>query len=61
MNIKKLFTPPSARELAAQELEEAERQLLLAHTQQEYAASLIAYNTNRVERLRHFLEVQNDS
>lgn len=56
MNLKKLFRPPSAHELAVQELEEAERQLLLAHTQQEYAASMIAYNTTRVERLREFLK-----
>ena len=56
MNLKKLFCPPSAHELAVQELEEAERQLLLAHTQQEYAAAMIAYNSNRVERLRDLLK-----
>jgi hypothetical protein len=56
LKIPKLFRPPTAHELALQEMQEAERQLLLAHTQQEYAAAMIAYNTSRVERLRETLK-----
>lgn len=49
--LKALFRTPSAAALAVQELEEAQRQLLAALTAQEFAASMVAYNTARVNRL----------
>ena len=49
------FRGASLAELAARELAEAERALLEAHTGQEYAASVIAYNKARIKRLREFL------
>lgn len=52
--MKKMFNPfakPSADMLALEELEEARRQLLAAHTALEYATSMVDYNTNRVSRL----------
>lgn len=53
--MKKLFSPPSAMELAAHELAEAERQLLAAQTAEEYARNLAVYNAQRITRLKAFL------
>ena len=49
--IKTLMSAPPAQVLAVQELEEAKRQLLAALSAQEYAASMVQYNTSRVNRL----------
>ena len=53
--LKQLFSPPSAKELAARELANAERSLLEAQTAAEYARSMVAYHTERIERLRAYL------
>ena len=41
--------------LAEQELQEAELALMRAHTAAEYANALVAYNTQRVERLTAYV------
>lgn len=46
-----LFKLPTPQELALRELGEARRELMLAMSAQEYAASLVAYNQKRVARL----------
>lgn len=50
--IFKLFTTPTADELARRELDEAQRQLLRALSAQEYATSMVRYHTDRVKRLQ---------
>ena len=52
MKLKTLFTTPTATELAAKELAEAQRQLLSAQTAEEYARSMVAYNSQRIARLK---------
>jgi hypothetical protein len=47
----KYFRKPSPFALATAELEEARRQLLLAHTGAEYAQAMVAYQIQRVTRL----------
>ena len=53
--IKKLFRMPGAKELAAKELAEAERQKLSAETAKEYATQMVAYHDSRIQRLRAYL------
>ena len=53
--ISNLFARKSAQSKAAEELAEAEVDLLTAHTNAEYWDSQVAYNTSRVERLKEFL------
>jgi hypothetical protein len=48
---KQMFTSPGADVLAAIELEEARIQLLAAHSALEYAAAMVDYNSQRVNRL----------
>lgn len=43
---------PTALELAAEELAEAQRELLRASSAAEYADAMVAYHTARIERLR---------
>ena len=49
------FARKTAQSKAAEELAEAEVDLLTAHTNAEYWDSQVAYNTSRVERLKEFL------
>ena len=53
---KKIFRRLSPAEVAAQELANAELSLLEAYSAQEYSASVIAYNEQRITRLRGFLK-----
>ncbi len=45
------FRIRSAADMARVELEDAKRELLEAQTAVEYAAALVTYNQNRVDRL----------
>ncbi len=54
--IKEIFAAPSAKQLAAKELAEAERALLEAQTAAEYARSMVVYNRERIERLKAYLK-----
>lgn len=52
---KKFFRTPSAETLAAQELEEAKRQLLSAQTALDYAKAMVEYRTRQIDRLKTML------
>ena len=56
--IKTLFQPPSALELAAKELAEAQRQLLASLSAKEYATQMSEYHAQRIERLEAYLKEQ---
>ncbi|WP_087746355.1 MULTISPECIES: hypothetical protein [unclassified Acidovorax] len=55
MKFSDIFRKPSARTLAQVELEEAQRQLLLAQSSAEYAAAMAQYHQERITRLRAML------
>lgn len=55
-SIKALYAPPSPETLALRELEESKRELLAAHTQQEYAAKMVEFHKNKIKRLTLFLK-----
>ena len=54
MNFARLnpFRQPSAQEVAAQELFDAERELLLAQRQQAYSQKLAEFYTERIKALK---------
>ena len=54
--IKDYFRLPSAKELAAKELAEAQRKLLDALTSQEYAKRMAEYHQDRIKRLTAYLK-----
>ena len=49
---KRLLATPTPLEMAARELVQAQRAKLEAESACEYAASMIQYNDDRIERLR---------
>lgn len=53
--VRRLIQAPTPEVLAARELDEARRALLEAQSAAEYADSMIAYHSTRVERLTDFL------
>jgi len=53
--VKKLYVPPGAEVLAAQELEAARRSLLEAQSAREYADSMVKYHDARIARLTKYL------
>lgn len=55
---KSLFRKRTLLEIASAELGEAELQKLNAQTAQEYAESVVVYNTNRIKRLKTFITAQ---
>lgn len=50
------FRKPSVKVLAQQELEDAQRQLLVAQSAYEYARTMAAYHEARIKRLTQYLE-----
>jgi hypothetical protein len=54
--IKSLYAPPSPETIALRELEESRRELLNAHTQQEYASKMVEFHKNKIKRLTLFLK-----
>lgn len=54
--IKDYFRLPSAKELAAKELGEAQRKLLDALSAQEYAKRMSDYHADRIKRLSAYLK-----
>ena len=54
-HFKDYFRLPSAKELAAKELEIAQRKLLEALSAQEYAKRMADYHQDRIERLTDYL------
>jgi len=55
-----VFRTPSALELAARELAQAERALLEAESGREYATAMVEYNDERIQRLRRYLKESGD-
>ena len=55
-HIKDYFRLPSAKELAAKELETAQRKLLDALSAQEYAKRMGDYHSDRIKRLTAYLK-----
>lgn len=53
--IKRLLSGPSPEELAARELNDARKALLMAQTGEEYAKSQVEYNRARIARLERYL------
>ena len=54
--IKDYFRMPSAKEMAAKELNEAQRKLLDALSAQEYAKRMADYHSDRIKRLTAYLK-----
>jgi hypothetical protein len=54
--LKALYAPPSPETIALRELEESRRELLAAHTQQEYALKMCEFHKNKIKRLTLFLK-----
>jgi hypothetical protein len=54
--LKDYFRLPSAKELAAKELEQAQRKLLDALSAQEYAKRMADYHSDRIKRLTAYLK-----
>jgi len=55
-HLKDYFRLPSAKELAAKELETAQRKLLDALSAQEYAKRMGDYHQDRIKRLTAYLK-----
>lgn len=55
--LKNLMKKPMAKDLAAEELEQAEKSLLEAQAAAEYALAMCQYHQGRIKRLRSYLEV----
>ena len=55
-HLKDYFRLPSAKELAAKELETAQRKLLDALSAQEYARRMADYHQDRIKRLTAYLK-----
>ena len=54
--IKDYWRLPSAKEMAAKELNEAQRKLLDALSAQEYAKRMADYHSDRIKRLTAYLK-----
>jgi hypothetical protein len=54
--VKDYFRLPSPKELAAKELETAQRKLLEALSAQEYAKRMADYHSDRIKRLTTYLK-----
>jgi len=54
--LKEYFRLPSAKEMAAKELGEAQRKLLDARSAQEYASRMADYHSDRIKRLTVYLK-----
>jgi len=58
MNIRDIFKVITPAQAIAAELAEAEHALLRAETGVEYAQALVAYNKNRIKRLKAYAAVE---
>jgi hypothetical protein len=54
--VQNLWRLPSAKEMAAKELEEAKRRFLDAQSSMEYAKRMSDYHADRIKRLTNYLE-----
>lgn len=58
--IKEIIRKPSPLMLAARELDDARRELLVAQTHRDYADSAVKYNESRIRRLEHIINEMSD-
>lgn len=56
--LKSLFVRPTALEVATRELDQAELSLLEHQSSAEYAQAIVAYQENRIKRLRAYLKAR---
>lgn len=54
--MKTLYAPPTAEAMALSELEQSRRDLLSAHTQQEYSMKMVEFHKIKIKRLTLFLK-----
>jgi hypothetical protein len=54
--IKAIYSAPSTEVIALRELEQSQRELLVAHTQQEYSMKMVEFHKNKIKRLKLFLK-----
>ena len=54
--LKAIYAPPTAETLALRELEQSRRDLLSAHTQQEYSTKMVEFHKLKIKRLSAFLK-----
>jgi hypothetical protein len=54
----RMFRPPTPAQMAEEELAHAKRELLRAHSSEEYAHHMANYHAERIERLTKFIEQQ---
>lgn len=52
----RIFRPPTADEMVVVELEQARRELLKAHSAEEYARSMAQYHQDRITRLTNIIQ-----
>jgi hypothetical protein len=56
----RLFQPPTPLQMAQDELAQAKREMLKAHSAEEYAHHMANYHAERIERLTEFINQQKD-
>ena len=56
----RLLKPPTTLKLAEEEIEQARRELLKAHSAEEYAHHMANYHADRIDRLTEFINQQKD-
>lgn len=60
--MKRVIATPTPLEMAAKELVDAQRAKLEAESALDYAANMVNYNNDRIDRLRHRLtELQGET
>ena len=57
-DLVRMLQPPTTIKLAEEELLHAQRELLKAHSAQEYARHMANYHHERIERLIDFIDQQ---
>ena len=60
-DLVRLLQPPTPLKLAEEELLHAQRELLKAHSAQEYARHMANYHAERIKRLTVFIDQQKAS
>lgn len=56
-----IFRTPSALEVAARELAQAELSMLEAQSAREYADAMATYHAERIDRLQRYIRQSNES
>ncbi len=57
-DLKGLFVTPTPLQVAARELDQAELSLLEHQSAQEFSQAMVAYQENRIKRLRAYLKTK---